>query len=379
MTTNQIENLTGTVLAVQANFYRVSLDRVNLYALAAIHGIEDSSIATKELLCTRRARLKKIGQQICVGDRVVIQEPDWQGNRGAIAEVAPRHNLLDRPPIANVDRVLLVFALADPEIELLQLSRFLVNIEASDLDIVLCLNKCDLVTEAERQTWCDRMQNWGYAPIAISTYTGEGIAQLKQHLSTGVTVAAGPSGVGKSSLINFLIPELKLRVGEVSQRLGHGRHTTRHVELFPLDDRATGYLADTPGFLQPALPKTPMELAYCFPEARQRLASGTCQFNDCLHRDEPNCVVQGDWERYAHYSLFLDDVEAYYSKARDTTKTESTLKTKSGTGGQVQHEPRLVTKKHRRTSRRTDLQKLDFDIENDNLNDDFGSDLGDRE
>lgn len=367
MSGNPIETLTGTVLAVQANFYRVRLDRVNLYALAAIHGIEDSAIATSELLCTRRARLKKIGQQIYVGDRVTIEEPDWQGNRGAITEVEPRFNFLDRPPIANVDRALLVFAFADPEIEPQQLSRFLVNIEASDLDILLCLNKCDLVTQTEREAWCDRMESWGYEAIAISTYTGEGIANLKQHLSTGVTVAAGPSGVGKSSLINFLIPELKLRVGEVSQKLGHGKHTTRHVELFPLDRQGSGYLADTPGFLQPALPKTPTELAYCFPEARQRLESGTCQFNDCIHRDEPNCVVQGDWERYAHYSLFLDDVEAQYSKARDTTKTESTLKTKSGTGGQVQHEPRLITKKHRRTSRRNDLQKLDFDIENDNF------------
>ncbi|MFN5864896.1 MAG: ribosome small subunit-dependent GTPase A, partial [Pseudanabaena sp.] len=129
------------------------------------------------------------------------------------------------------------------------MSRFLVKAESTQVEVLLCLNKRDLISDELWLTWRDRFKSWGYPPVAISTYTQEGIAELGQYLRTGVTVVAGLSGVGKSSLINQLIPKLQVRVGEVSQRLGHGRHTTRHVELFALP--AGGYLADTPGFMHP--------------------------------------------------------------------------------------------------------------------------------
>ncbi|MBD2177732.1 small ribosomal subunit biogenesis GTPase RsgA [Pseudanabaena sp. FACHB-1998] len=353
--------LTGTVLAVQANFYRVMLDQIFSLDLLDEFG-QSSSHNICELLCTRRARLKKIGQQICVGDRVTIEEPDWQGGRGAISEVSPRRNLLDRPTVANVDRILLVFSLAEPSLDPHQLSRFLVKAESTEVEVLLCLNKRDLVSDAVWQEWGDRLDSWGYPPVAISTYTHEGIEQLAQHLQTGVTVVAGLSGVGKSSLINLLVPNLRVRVGEVSQRLGHGRHTTRHVELFALP--AGGYLADTPGFMQPNLTVTPQELASCFPEARQRFALGNvCHFNNCLHRrDEPNCVVRGDWERYEHYLAYLDEAIAYQQKLKNTTNADSAIKMKDASDGK-QQEPRLLKKRYRRESRRSEHQNLDEDYE----------------
>lgn len=340
--------LTGTVLAVQANFYRVRLDRER--------EIEGVGQEVRELLCTRRARLKKIGQQVLVGDRVEIDEPDWQGLRGAIAAIFPRRNTLDRPEVANVDRVLLVFSLADPEIEPQQLSRFLVKAEASNLQVSLCLSKQDLVSPEYAQKWCDRLQGWGYEPIALSTCTGEGISRLQKVLASGVTVVSGPSGVGKSSLINVLIPELKLRVSQVSQRLGHGRHTTRHIELFRLNDG--GFLADTPGFMQPSLISTPPGLIYCFPEGREKLRVASCQFHNCLHRDEPGCIVRGGWERYEHYCAFLDEVLAHHAKIQARSKPDRSLKSMVGSGGQAQLEPRLATKRHRRSSRHSDRQEL---------------------
>ncbi|MFZ4727521.1 MAG: small ribosomal subunit biogenesis GTPase RsgA [Pseudanabaena sp.] len=352
--------ITGTVLAVQANYYRVILDQAFSLELLDESGQKFSQLV-HELLCTRRARLKKIGQQICVGDRITIEEPDWQGGRGAISEVEPRRNLLDRPTVANVDRILLVFALAEPSLDPHQLSRFLVKAESTGVDVLLCLNKRDLVSEQIWQSWCDRLRSWGYPPIAISTYTREGIDELAQHLQTGVTVVAGQSGVGKSSLINLLIPNLQVRVGEVSQRLGHGKHTTRHVELFALP--AGGYLADTPGFMQPNLTVTPQELTDCFPEARQRLASGeSCQFNDCLHRrDEPNCVVRGDWERYEHYIAYLEEAISYQQKLKNTANADASVKVKDTSDGKQQQEPRLLKKRYRRESRRSEHQNLETD------------------
>ncbi len=352
--------ITGKVLAVQANYYRVILDQAFSLELLDESGQKFSQLV-HELLCTRRARLKKIGQQICVGDRITIEEPDWQGGRGAISEVEPRRNLLDRPTVANVDRILLVFALAEPTLDPHQLSRFLVKAESTGVDVLLCLNKRDLVSEQVWQSWCDRLKSWGYPPIAISTYTREGIDELALHLQTGVTVVAGQSGVGKSSLINLLIPNLQVRVGEVSQRLGHGKHTTRHVELFALP--AGGYLADTPGFMQPNLTVTPQELADCFPEARQRLASGeSCQFNDCLHRrDEPNCLVRGDWERYEHYIAYLEEAIVYQQKLKNTANADASIKVKDTSDGKQQQEPRLLKKRYRRESRRSEHQNLETD------------------
>ncbi|MBW4642567.1 MAG: small ribosomal subunit biogenesis GTPase RsgA [Goleter apudmare HA4340-LM2] len=365
----------GTVLAVQANFYTVQLDQLD--GEIGKTGEEDPSDLPPcgkprsrlhypnpyLLLCTRRARLKKIGQDVMVGDRVIVEEPDWSGRRGAIADVLPRETQLDRPPIANVDQILLVFAVADPPLEPYQLSRFLVKAESTNVDVVLCLNKSDLVSVQVQQQISDRLVAWGYKPLFISVSNHLNIDQVATYLSNKITVVAGPSGVGKSSLINTLIPDANLRVGEVSGKLARGRHTTRHVQLFELPNG--GLLADTPGFNQPDLDCTPEELIHCFPEARERLAVASCRFNDCLHRDEPECAVRGDWERYQHYLEFLTDAIAYQTHLHQQADPESNLKLKSKGKGQNQYEPKLESKKYRRVARKTQQQALQ-DLYQDN-------------
>jgi ribosome biogenesis GTPase / thiamine phosphate phosphatase len=351
--TEKLSALFGTVVAVQANFYRVRLDR------GAAEEIP------QYLLCTRRSRLKKIGQQVMVGDRVSIEEPDLADGRGAIADVFPRQSELERPPVANAEQILLAFAIEEPTLDAWQLSRFLVKAESTNMNLCLCLNKIDLVSATKRQQWQQRLQGWGYDPVFISVATQEGLEQLLPRLEGKITILAGPSGVGKSSLINWLIPAVNQRVGRVSGKLQKGRHTTRHVELFELP--GGGLLADTPGFNQPNLDSDPLQLAQYFPEARMRLDRDRCQFNNCMHRDEPNCVVRGDWERYEHYLKFLEEAIAKQESLQQRPDEESSLKLKIKASGQQQYEPKLASKKYRRQSRREKHQSLQELYDNQSL------------
>jgi len=348
-------NLLGTVIAVQANFYQVKLDHPLNQSLD--HFLDQNSKVLKSafLLCTRRALLKKIGQQVMVGDRVCVVEPDWQGGRGAIAAVLPRRSLLNRPPIANVDQILIVFALEDPSLDAFQLSRFLVKAETTGLQVQLALNKSDLVTPEIREDWRRRLESWGYEPKFLSVFQKTGLEELNLELSDRITVLAGLSGVGKSSLINYLIPEINLRVAAVSGKLQKGRHTTRHVELFDLPHG--GLLADTPGFNQADVDCLPRDLIHYFPEARERLEQGECQFRDCSHLQEPNCVVRGDWERYTHYVQFFGEATIYAAQFNDQRQQESVMKSKTKRG-KLGDEPKLEMKKYRQVSRRKQQQSL---------------------
>ena len=301
----------GRVVSLQANYCWVELDA-------------PGPGGCRRLLCTRRSRLEHEGLQVWVGDRVRLEGIDWTAGRAAVAQVEPRQNLLQRPAVANVDRVIVVTALAEPDLDPLQLTRFLVSAEGSGALVDLVLGKADLVAEPALREVCRDFEAWGYPVFPLSTRTGLGLDTLRRHLRTaaGITVLCGPSGAGKSSLLNALVPDLDLRVAAVSGRLQRGRHTTRHVELFPLPSEvaaadsfalipdAPALVADTPGFNRPELPADPVQLVQAFPEIRQRLALGPCRFRNCRHMEDPGCAMGTDWPRFSLYRQCLEEVEA---------------------------------------------------------------------
>lgn len=261
-----------------------------------------------EWSCSLRGRLRHAKQQVLVGDRVEIRPGG--ANTGVVENVLPRRSSLKRPAVANVDQAVIVFSLREPDPSPGLLERFLISAGSSGIEPLICFNKADLTREAQIEL-VSRYQK-AYPVIVTSAKTGQGLAGLRTSLAGKISVFAGPSGVGKSSLLNTLMPGLELKTGEVSVKLKGGRHTTRHVALIRLPEG--GFVADTPGFTSLDLPDIkPEELPVFFPEMEGY--SRGCHFADCLHFKEPGCAVRqavaageiGE-ARYRQYLEFLQEL-----------------------------------------------------------------------
>ncbi|KYD08203.1 ribosome small subunit-dependent GTPase A [Heyndrickxia sporothermodurans] len=263
--------------------------------------------------CRGRGVFRKNKITPLVGDTVVYQA---ENNReGYIMEVKERINELIRPPIANVDQAILIFSAKEPDFSSTLLDRFLVIIESNDINPIICLTKLDLLTDEEKihlMNFVNDYEKIGYQIILSSSKTKEGINELLPYLDEKISVFAGQSGVGKSSLLNAINPELALKTSHISSHLGRGKHTTRHVELIEINN--SGLVADTPGFSALEFDELEAEnLSNCFPEMAQR--SSECKFRGCLHVNEPKCAIKNALEnneiadyRYHHYLQFLQEI-----------------------------------------------------------------------
>ena len=251
---------------------------------------------------TARRNVQKVtvreGDPVAIGDRVRVQMTG--GNSGVIEAIVARaggaftrgdpdtgHDLTS---IAGLDQMLFVFAAASPEPNPRLLDRFLVVAAAQDVPACICINKVDLGVAPWLATQLDVYRAIGYPVLLTSTATGEGIAALRDRLAGHTSALLGPSGVGKSSLLNALQPDLALRVSTVSAANNKGRHTTTGARLCPLDGPAGGYIADTAGIKQLALDHVLDDLDRCFIEFRPLL--GSCRLNDCSHIHEPDCAIR---------------------------------------------------------------------------------------
>jgi ribosome biogenesis GTPase len=272
--------------------------------IKALSGFYYVQTPEKIVTCRGRGKLRHEGVSPLVGDRVEFSGGD--GVEGSIERVLPRKNSFYRPAVANIDCMVLLASAVNPVTDPFLLDRMTVYAEKNGCDCVICINKADI---DPAQTLYDIYKTTGYSVLRTSAVTGQGIGELRAAIAGRVCVFTGNSGVGKSSLLNALSPDLSIPTGLVSEKLGRGRHTTRHVELFSLGDDA--FVADTPGFSSFDLERTeaiePRELDGCFREFAPFL--GKCRFDDCAHIAEPDCEVLKALEagavsesRYASYA-----------------------------------------------------------------------------
>lgn len=265
---------------------------------------------SKVTMCTVRGRLKKERYSLLVGDEV---EYELSGHhKGVIEQILPRRSMLKRPMVANVDQVILTFAAVNPDLNPVLIDRFLVLAELSNLYITICINKIDLANGDELDPIVELYRQIGYSVVTLSAKNGVGINDLHHFLDNKISVFAGPSGVGKSTILNALEPGLELVTNEVSDKIGRGRHTTRFAQLLPLS--RGGYVVDTPGFSSTDFSDlTELELMSCFPEIAE--LSSLCKYKTCLHLKEPQCAVKQalagkeiSEERYNSYLEILNDI-----------------------------------------------------------------------
>lgn len=279
-------------------------------ALSGFYYVESEGIVYQ---CRGRGvfRMKKITP--LVGDYVSFDLDE--NDEGYIQDVGKRKNDLIRPPIANVDQAIVVASGVEPDFSPLLLDRFLVLIESKGIQPIILITKIDLLNDQEK-TKIDKYKTEyeaiGYNVLLVSAKLEDGLEAIRPHLSNRTSVIAGQSGVGKSSLLNALNPNLNITTNHISKSLGRGKHTTRHVELVEVNN---GLVADTPGFSSLEFQDLNLdEIGNCFPEMEVRKSD--CKFRGCMHVKEPKCAVKVAVEngeitayRYKHYLQFVEEIQ----------------------------------------------------------------------
>ena len=271
--------------------------------LRSLSGFYDVQTPGGLITCRARGILRKAGNSPLTGDLVEISV---EKGKGMVERILPRKNHFIRPAVANVDALVVFAANVNPVTEPFLIDRVAAIAGDQNVDVYLCVNKCDLDPAYDLVRIYEHA---GFPVICTSAETGEGVQELRSLLEGKLTAFTGNSGVGKSSILNRLAPELKLETGEVSEKLGRGRHTTRHVELYRLGEDT--YVADTPGFS--SFDTDQMELIlkenlqYAFPDFGSFI--GKCRFDDCSHRKEPDCAVRAAVEaggiEKSRYEIYL--------------------------------------------------------------------------
>ena len=264
--------------------------------------------------CKAKGIFRKEKVKPLVGDNVEIEILNGEEMTGNIIRILPRENELVRPAVANIDQALVVFAVLRPAPHYNLLDRFLVMMERKGIPAVLCFNKQDIADEAQIEELRAIYGGCGYPLLFTSALEGKNIDLVRDCLKGKTTAIAGPSGVGKSTLINMLTPEANMETGSISRKIERGKHTTRHSELFPID--GDSYIMDTPGFSSLYVNDFEKEeLSQYFPEFAEY--EGTCRFNGCSHVHEPGCMVRNAVENGRIHPVRYQDYTEMYEELKN--------------------------------------------------------------
>ena len=280
---------------------------------------EENSENSEKFLCKVRKSINFKNQLIYVGDEVLIENIDLKSKRAVITSLKKRKNLLLRPSVANISNIYITFSVEEPELNLSQVNRFLISAESIGVEVSLVLTKCDLISDIRRSSLINKFEKWGYQAITLnldkSDYFNNLLAELKQN---DCSIFMGPSGVGKTTLLNMIIPGLHNITAPVSNKIKRGKNTTRNVELFSISNQS--YIVDTPGFNMPSLEVDIKLLPNLYLEIYKQLIDEEikCKFRNCLHLDDEGCNLDKSFERYAFYKEMIESSKSrYYQNQED--------------------------------------------------------------
>ena len=302
-----------------------------LKGIAGFYYVETRDLKVYE--CKAKGIFRRSGIKPIVGDNVEIEIIDEDNRQGNLTDILPRKNCLYRPPVANVDQAVILFAIVKPDPNYNLLDRFLITMRQQDLPVIICFNKQDIATEEEQKELHDAYEKCGYKVLFVSVKEDRGLDELKKLLKGKTSTLAGPSGVGKSSLLNRLVPDADMQIGELSRKIDRGKNTTRHSELFFVKDLSEDgqdtFIIDTPGFTSLEIRDVSAdELMGYYPEFEEH--EPFCRFGGCSHIAEPDCGVKAALEagelskvRYDNYRIIYKDLKNSrpdYSKKKNAEK-----------------------------------------------------------
>ena len=276
--------------------------------------LNDNSEIKKKFLCKIRKSVNFRNQFVCVGDEVIVDQIDIGRKRAIVESLAKRNNLLERPSVANISNIYVICSVDEPKLNLSQVNRFLIYSEKLGVEVSLVLTKCDLITEDRRLFLVHKFKQWGYEVITLNLNNSNDFKNLLIELKTKkCSIFMGPSGVGKTTLLNKIIPGLQNRIAPVSSKIRRGKNTTRNVELFSLSKNS--YIVDTPGFNMQTLEIKNRELPNLFPEIYEQVVKQElkCKFRDCLHINDKGCNLDKNFERYVFYKEMIESSMSHYS------------------------------------------------------------------
>ena len=274
---------------------------------------QDNFVNNERFLCKVRKSINFKDQLIYVGDKVVIDNIDLKSKRAIITSLKKRKNLLTRPSVANISNIYITFSVEEPELNLSQVNRFLISAESMGVEVSLVLTKCDLISDKIRTFLLDKFCKWGYQAITLNLHKSEDFKNLLEELKQKeCSIFMGPSGVGKTTLLNMIIPGLQNSTAPVSNKIKRGKNTTRNVELFSISNQS--YIVDTPGFNMQPLEVDIKLLPNLYSEIyKQVIEEGIkCKFRNCLHLNDEGCNLNKSFERYSFYKEMIESSKSHY-------------------------------------------------------------------